>query len=906
MKHINSASFSMFFKKISLLSFLLLVLNFSYGQCDVPFAKGDIDSTFRNVPVATPVTHNDITYYGSGVPLTGDSLSIYQTPQHGTLMILNDSVIEYIPNPGFVGTDFYIYTVCNSCGNCAQASVSINVKPYCPPPMAVADYYTVYNNVPGTLNVTSNDTNIALGPLTLGILHNPQHGSTTVSGSQIIYTGTAGYVGPDTFVYLEYDTCPAGHNVDSAFVYLNVITCQPVVAVNDTFNVQQLSAVSANVAANDTNVNGFGNVTVTLLNGPKFGSTATLTGTTINYTAGSNGYGTDAVEYMICTDCGCDSAYAVFNVTEKPCSMPIAVPDSEYAGYSINCTSIFPILVNDTIPINGGTLSVTLAGTPLFGTASIVNGDLHYTCTDSTKVGQTDVVYYSICNTCFCDTSFVTIKITSYPCNGLNPVINNDTVSVCRNHAVVVDVTANDYSPQGLTVSVQTITAQGAHGTAAIVNANDIQYTPNANFAGTDHFTYWACDNGTPSLCNLATVTIHVDSCNAAPIILGAAGNPTDTLHISVYEDSSKIYCFNYIQVDSPEVTISYIGPSPDTIVANSLTPGTHPCITITPPTGSRAEQIDTVIICNGTPTCTTVIVYISIIPVNHPPIAKNDTVLYNWSTPCTGVNVIAKDITIDSGDHITLTSFTTVTANGGHIAQEGDSVLCYTADSSFAGVDIVEYTICNTNNLCDSAYVIVIVPIQARNDEAVTKEDSAININVTANDTRTSNEYISLCSQPQHGTVAIDSNNVLYTPAANYPVDPLSSDSNTFIGADSFCYTLCSVTAGDTICANAEVYVTVLPEARFYIPQGISPNGDGVNDVFVIASVNEFPNSQLLVYNRYGDEVWRNDGNGYLNNFDGTWKKNGQPLPDGSYWYIFKFNDGTHPDRMGYIIIQR
>ncbi|MCW3124793.1 MAG: hypothetical protein JWO03_451, partial [Bacteroidetes bacterium] len=54
------------------------------------------------------------------------------------------------------------------------------------------------------------------------------------------------------------------------------------------------------------------------------------------------------------------------------------------------------------------------------------------------------------------------------------------------------------------------------------------------------------------------------------------------------------------------------------------------------------------------------------------------------------------------------------------------------------------------------------------------------------------------------------------------------------------------------------------------------------------------------------GDEVWRNETDGYQNDFDGTWKKNGQPLPDMSYWYIFKFNDGIHADRMGYIIIER
>jgi gliding motility-associated-like protein len=274
----------------------------------------------------------------------------------------------------------------------------------------------------------------------------------------------------------------------------------------------------------------------------------------------------------------------------------------------------------------------------------------------------------------------------------------------------------------------------------------------------------------------------------------------------------------------------------------------------------------------------------------------------------CSSVNVLADDYDIDPGDHITISSYSTTTSNGGSVSQIGDSIFCYTADSSFAGVDTFHYTICDTSNKCTGAYVIVIVPVQARNDEGLTKQDSTIYINVTANDTRTGGEYISLCSQPVHGAIAIDSGNIIqYTPVHDYPVDPITADTNaTQNGVDSFCYTLCNILNGDTVCANAEVYVMILPKAAFYIPQGISPNGDGVNDVFVIASANEFPLSQLLVYNRYGDEVWRNDGDGYVNDFNGTWKKNGQPLPDGSYWYIFKFNDGVTSDRMGYIVIQR
>ncbi len=906
MKHINPACLSSFLKKITLLSFLFSALNFAHAQCPVPFAKGDIDSTQRNVSVSIVVTRNDITYYGSGIPLTGDSLSISQAPLHGTVTVLNDSTIQYTPYPGFVGTDFYVYTVCNACGNCAQASVSIEVKSYCPAPVAIADHYTVFNNVVSTLNVTSNDQNVAGGPLGLSILHTPHHGTVTVSGNNVVYTGTSGYVGQDTFMYRVQDTCSGGNNIDSAFVYLNVVTCQPVVAVNDTFTLQQLSSVSGNLAANDRNVNGFGNVTFSVLNNPKFGGTLTVSGTTVTYTGGANGFGLDSIRYQICTDCGCDTAFAFFNVTKKPCSKPIAVPDNEYAGYSINCVSVFNILANDTFPINGGNLTVSLIGSPLYGRDTMINGTLHYTCTDSTKVGQIDVVRYSVCNSCFCDTSFVSINITNNPCNGLNPVVNNDSVHVCRNYSVVVNVTANDYSPQGFPVTVHAITGQGQHGTASVVSTTSIQYTPQPNYSGYDYIVYQACDNGQPSLCNIATVGVYVDACSAPPVVLNTAGNPTDTVHVSVYEDSFYVYCFNYTTIDSPQVAITHIGNSIDTVTAITNSFGTHPCILVTPPNNSRTQQTIDVVICSETPACDTVVVIISVIPLDHAPVANPYAINYNWSNPCTGANVLDNDTDIDPGDRIRITTFSAVTANGGKVSQIGDSVLCYTTDSSFTGIDTFYYTICDTSNLCSSSYVVVTVPIQARNDQAITKQDSSVLIHVTANDTRASNEYITLCSQPQHGTATIDSGSVQYTPAHDYPDNPMGNDTVTTIGVDSFCYTLCHIVGADTSCATAEVYIVVLPKAKFYIPQGISPNGDGVNDKFVIASADEFPLSQLLVYNRYGDEVWRNDGDGYQNDFDGTWKKNGQPLPDGSYWYIFRFNDGVTHDRMGYIIIQR
>ena len=57
-----------------------------------------------------------------------------------------------------------------------------------------------------------------------------------------------------------------------------------------------------------------------------------------------------------------------------------------------------------------------------------------------------------------------------------------------------------------------------ANGTAVDNGDGTITYTPDANWFGTDTFTYQVCDNGTPSLCDTATVTITVNPVNDAPV----------------------------------------------------------------------------------------------------------------------------------------------------------------------------------------------------------------------------------------------------------------------------------------------------------------------------------------------------------------------------------------------------
>ena len=76
---------------------------------------------------------------------------------------------------------------------------------------------------------------------------------------------------------------------------------------------------------------------------------------------------------------------------------------------------------------------------------------------------------------------------------------------------------AGPANESGQTLTVGNV-SDPANGTAVDNGDGTITYTPDADFFGTDSFTYEVCDNGTPSLCDTATVTITVNPVNDAPV----------------------------------------------------------------------------------------------------------------------------------------------------------------------------------------------------------------------------------------------------------------------------------------------------------------------------------------------------------------------------------------------------
>ncbi len=86
------------------------------------------------------------------------------------------------------------------------------------------------------------------------------------------------------------------------------------------------------------------------------------------------------------------------------------------------------------------------------------------------------------------------------------------------------------------------------------------------------------------------------------------------------------------------------------------------------------------------------------------------------------------------------------------------------------------------------------------------------------------------------------------------------------------------------------EVTVTVLP--RLATTNALTPNGDGMNDTWVIKNIENYPNAQIEVFNQWGNKVFSSVG--YKTPWDG--KMNGKDLPVAAYYYTIKFSKNEAP----------
>ncbi len=165
--------------------------------------------------------------------------------------------------------------------------------------------------------------------------------------------------------------------------------------------------------------------------------------------------------------------------------------------------------------------------------------------------------------------------------------------------------------------------------------------------------------------------------------------------------------------------------------------------------------------------------------------------------------------------------------------------------------------------------------------------------INVLDND-RSSAGFIPgqirVIQPPTHGAAKSNTDGTItYHPSERKP------------GHDIFIYEACDRIG---LCDSAVVTIDIY-ESQIVLPEGLSPNGDGINDFFVIKGLQNYKKSQLYVYTRAGQLVYQSKD--YQNDWNGktiqSTLTNLELVPTGTYYYILKLGD-TNRTIKGFVYV--
>jgi len=362
--------------------------------------------------------------------------------------------------------------------------------------------------------------------------------------------------------------------------------------------------------------------------------------------------------------------------------------------------------------------------------------------------------------------------------NNHPPVANNQPVTTNQNVSKVITMQAIDSDGDSLTYS---IVDEPAHGSPLTISQqNQVTYTPNADYSGTDEFTFKANDRTCDS--NIAKVSIQIIKDNTAPVI---SDIPDMEMEVGV---ANSIDLDDYVEdadnLDSEITWSRVISNSNATVDINSAT---H-IVTITALNGDGCEVTFTATDPEGLSDSDTITVSIvggSSAPANHPPVAKDQ-----------GVTVYAGDAVEifleadDEDDGDTLSYRIVGRPSKGSLSDISGNRVLYIHDGSSQGTD--EFYFVANDGKEDSGSAKVTVTIEtsgsgigstneapvAYGQEVTTAKDTEVLIVLAARDADGNTLTYTITQDPGHGTVVPTPGNVTgdkyiykvtYTPQAGY-----------------------------------------------------------------------------------------------------------------------------------------
>ncbi len=740
-----------------------------------------------------------------------------------SLTVLNDTCLQYMPLPGFLGTDLVTMIGCDAAGVCDTAYATVNVGCFAPTANDDAAVIDLGEAADATLDVLANDVEQCGNDLSTVLTSTPANGIATLNENGILtYTPSLGFSGTESFTYQVCTACDETL-CDEATVTIEVLGSENLapIAMDDEFEVPIDGNLLGNIAFNDIDPNPDDELTITILEEPLGELTLNDNGS-IGYFPPAGFIGTDTFDYIICDDGVpplCDTATVTILVGEG--LPPVAMPDTAFT--QIN-TAVYIFIASNDVDIDTDLvdLTFTLLDPPAFGEV-IIDG-IQATYTPNPEYNGMDGFTYVVCDPLgLCDTTTVTIIIQE------GPDAQPDIFYTNQDESVIIDPLSND---GGVDL---TITEVGDPLNGTIIDNGDgtLTYTPNEGYLGPDYFSYIICDDNGNCSETFINVTVFSTGTNLPPTALNDIyytnpGFPIDLM--PMLNDSDP---------EGEELTITEMGdPSSGTLA----TIGDN--ITFVPEADFEGVVEILYTVCDPEAQCdeATIVIYIGTTgQVNQPPVAGNDSGVTNIDTPVV-IDVLSNDGDPNTDDELSVT-YTTIPANGTMFFSDGSYT--YTPFPGFEGTDYVFYVLCDDGVpvLCDTAYVAITVLGDAPlSIEIETMEDTDIEFCL--------DEYLDVLPIEQIDTIIISS---IPANGSPYFLDQdgclaYSPDLN-YNGGDFFVLQICNE-AGECITVN--VSVTVLPESDNPIAIDDSASGqvDEPITIDVVANDENPDGGDLLVVN--------------------------------------------------------
>lgn len=627
--------------------------------------------------------------------LNGDELTVtaVSAASHGSATVINGAV-AYTPAANFNGSDSFTYTVSDSTGLSATADVNVTVN-------AVNDA-TVWNTpatLPGvledfgTFNVELNASDVD-GAVTYGLVSNSAGINAALNGETLTISSVANASGNETVVV----------SASEGGVDTNLTLSLVVAAVNDaptagTFTplatIAEDSSYSFTAIASDVDSV---NLTYSLANNPTWMSINPTSGAVSGTPANADVATTSNVQVLV-TDGVIASpvSIATFSVTVTNTNdAPVASASS--VG-TLKNTLVTGTLVANDVDV-GDTLTYAIVSqVGANGTVTITNastGAFSYTPTTD-YLGEGNFTF-KVTDANGTDSNIATVSLSITDAI-ISIVATDDIASVEEDANVTIDVLGNDV------LTNETVNGGATNGTiisavstptsgTATITSGAILYVPNANFNGTDSFTYTALTLSGNT--DTATVNVTVTAVNDAIV-----WNTVDTLS-PVDEDFIQFTVeLNATDADGA-VTYALVGTTGIVnAVVNSST------LTISPIENANGGETITVSAIQGTETVNHTIAF-TINAVNDAPVANADafSALLN-TTNADGWNILANDIDVEGP--LSIASCETTTTESGSVTYDTAEVISYTPANEFVGTDTFSCTITD-GDLNATALVSVVV----------------------------------------------------------------------------------------------------------------------------------------------------------------------------------------------------